>query len=795
MDSARYQRLKNLMIEALEQPKGARERFVDEACGDDAALRADLLRLIRHSISDGFLSDSALAVDERQQTESIIGTTIGRIRIDRLIARGGMGEVYAGEDELLERPVAVKLIRSQWRWSEARRDAFLAEARALSALAHPNICQVHDFFSDDRRDVLVMELIDGRTLRDVLAQDGPPGRRTALEWARQIADALVSAHEQGITHRDLKPDNVMLTRAGQIKVLDFGLARSLQPGVEIHGTAPGTQLAGTPGYLAPEQARGAATTPASDIWSFGLLMIECLTGQAPFDKKQTGPSLLDQARKGEVRIPNDQPRAETRLLRSALAFEAEKRPSARSLRQQLRKILDRPKRRLIALAGLSLTVLLIAGVARYTLDLQTERNLAEAAKMDAEMSRQDAEQARDQAEELAQFMLEDLYEGLDEVGRLDLLEPVADKALEYFVTRRGGDREDLQAELRANLALLRSAQIMEFQGRLMESIVVMRQTTSDLRSLSTVNPVNPELDFYLSFGLQRLSLQLNTAGLYDESRTVASESLAAAQRYFQLEQITQSESSDSNGDQSRLEAAWGLLLGAWNALSESGLRAGDFELAISSADQALQIVREQAPDLQIVDQKTADLSWTRCLALLQDLDAPGKANACEGPLAIDQAQFLIDPDNVNMKSNLSNSLWLMSLALRQEGRYVSALSHAEDSEDLALELIAWDPEQPQFQNLLSVILISKARILAELEREDQRLAALEQALTLTDAMIGDGKDHQVLHNHATVLALLGRQEQARPWAALLMDSGWNRPAFILLCQRLTLDPRCDEFNF
>jgi len=339
MDPARYQRLKNLMIDALEQADGDRERFIDEACGDDDALRADLLRLMGHSISDGFLADSAMAVEERQQTDSMIGARIGRIRIDRLLARGGMGEVFAGEDELLERAVAVKLIRNQWRWSEARREAFLAEARALSALAHPNICQVHDFFSDDDRDVLVMELIRGRTLRDILNEDGRPARRTALSWARQIADALVSAHEQGIAHRDLKPDNVMLTDNGQIKVLDFGLARSLPSGDDGPVEGHATQVAGTPGYLAPEQALGQPATPASDIWSFGLLLIELLTGEAPFDRQQTGPFLLDQARRAEVRIPRGQPRAETRLLRRLLSAEPGARPSARALRDQLQTIL------------------------------------------------------------------------------------------------------------------------------------------------------------------------------------------------------------------------------------------------------------------------------------------------------------------------------------------------------------------------------------------------------------------------------------------------------------------------
>ncbi|MCB1587610.1 MAG: serine/threonine protein kinase, partial [Xanthomonadales bacterium] len=138
-----------------------------------------------------------------------------------MIARGGMGEVYAGTDELLQRPVAVKLMKAALRMSAVRRSAFLAEAQVLSALRHRNICQVYDFFEDRAQDVLVLELIEGETLRSVL-QRGPAPQPIAI--ALQVADALVAAHERGVAHRDLKPENVMLTPAGQVKVLDFGLA-------------------------------------------------------------------------------------------------------------------------------------------------------------------------------------------------------------------------------------------------------------------------------------------------------------------------------------------------------------------------------------------------------------------------------------------------------------------------------------------------------------------------------------------------------------------------------------------
>jgi serine/threonine protein kinase len=775
MDPARYQRLKHLMIEALEQPNGERERFIDEACGDDPVLRADLLRLMRHSISDGFLADSALAVDEKQQAESMIGATIGRIRIDRLIARGGMGEVYAGEDQLLKRAVAVKLIRSQWRWSKARREAFLAEARALSALAHPNICQVHDFFSDDERDVLVMELIDGRTLREVLAQNGPPGRRLALSWAAQIADALVSAHEQGIAHRDLKPDNAMLTAAGQIKVLDFGLARSLPIGDKRSGSDAETQAGGTPGYLAPEQARGSPATPASDIWSFGVLLVELLTGKPAFDERQTGSSLLDQARRGEMFLPSGQPRSETRLLRWLLSPEPGLRPSAREVRQQLQRILDRPKRRLTAAAVSAVVLVLAFGGLRYTVDLQDERDLAEA--------------ARSEAESLAQFMLQDLYTGLDSVGRLDLLEPVADKSIDYFINRRRATPADAPNDLGTGLALMRSAQVMFYQGRLSDSISVMEESMRRLRSLQAERPDDLIVQFHLIEGLNDLSSQLNSAGFHSRSQAAAREALELAETL--LERVNHR----SDFSEEELVRTWDLLLQAWYALSDSALRGGDFQLSIDSAQSAMELIEARAPDLDLMDQRLADIAWTRCLAKLQLIRTAGQIETCQLPLDIDTVHFRSNPDDASAKLNYANSLWLMSQAQLIEGDPAGALERAKEAEDLARELIAWDPEQPRHSNTLAVTLISQARALAMLDRDEDRLQTLDQALSLTTWMVGRGDDHLVVHNHATILALLGRVEEARPWATMLIDSGWNRPEFIQLCQSLGLDPRCEAFEF
>ncbi len=161
------------------------------------------------------------------ETTSRVGTTVGHIRITRFIGAGGMGEVYEGFDETLRRKVAVKTIGRKARLTPTAKARFLREARALSALDHPHICKIYDYVEGDGSDFLVLEHIEGSNLADAI-QSGLD-RNLKLRIAEQIAGVLVAAHEKGVVHRDIKPTNVMLTRGGNAKVLDFGLARLAQP--------------------------------------------------------------------------------------------------------------------------------------------------------------------------------------------------------------------------------------------------------------------------------------------------------------------------------------------------------------------------------------------------------------------------------------------------------------------------------------------------------------------------------------------------------------------------------------
>ncbi|MEO1366703.1 MAG: serine/threonine-protein kinase, partial [Acidobacteriota bacterium] len=175
-------------------------------------------------MTQSFLEHSPTLLDT-DISEQILepGSRLGRFRIDGLLGRGGMGEVYAGFDETLKRPVAVKLIRAALRLSPSQRTRFLAEAQTLGGLRHANVCHVYDFLEGDEYDLLILELIEGETLRARLGAGPVP---EAVSIAAQIGRALEAAHQNGIVHRDLKPENILISKDGTVKVLDFGLART-----------------------------------------------------------------------------------------------------------------------------------------------------------------------------------------------------------------------------------------------------------------------------------------------------------------------------------------------------------------------------------------------------------------------------------------------------------------------------------------------------------------------------------------------------------------------------------------
>ncbi|HYL34354.1 MAG TPA: protein kinase [Bryobacteraceae bacterium] len=283
VDAERWRRVEGIFFAALERTPELRQAFLDGACTGDAELRHEVDSLLARADQPASILERPLM--DRTAAPIPAGTQLGPYQIVALLGKGGMGEVYRARDPKLNRDVAIKVLPAALA-SDARYMArFRREAQVLAALNHPNIAVIHGL--EDH--AIVMELVEGPTLAERIAE-GPLPLEEALSIARQIAEALEAAHEKGIIHRDLKPGNVKITPDGVVKVLDFGLAKTAQAAATADAshsptltrpTEPGLIL-GTPAYMSPEQAAGKPLDKRSDIWSFGVVLYEMLSGQRLF---------------------------------------------------------------------------------------------------------------------------------------------------------------------------------------------------------------------------------------------------------------------------------------------------------------------------------------------------------------------------------------------------------------------------------------------------------------------------------------------------------------------------------
>lgn len=208
-------------------------------------------------------------------TGEILG---GRYSILDTIGEGGMAIVYRAKDTLLNRVVAIKVLRPQYASDSEFRERFRREAQSAAALSHPNIVNVYDVGEDSGSNYIVMEWVDGQTLNDIIVRDGRLTVDVTADYSMQILDALEHAHRSGVIHRDIKPHNILITRDGHVKVTDFGIARA----ASASALTETGKVIGTVNYTSPEQARGASAIAESDIYSLGVVMYEMLTGRLPF---------------------------------------------------------------------------------------------------------------------------------------------------------------------------------------------------------------------------------------------------------------------------------------------------------------------------------------------------------------------------------------------------------------------------------------------------------------------------------------------------------------------------------
>jgi serine/threonine protein kinase len=354
MNQENWQEAKRIFNDALKLPANERAAYLDEVCAGHPALGGQVKTLLE-SYESGFLEETAV----HRVTEIIggnalkVGQKIGHYEIRETLGAGGMGEVFLAEDTELRRLVAIKILHTEVAEDKERVSRFIREARAASALNHPNILTIHEIgkFEDSR--FIVSEYVKGETLRERLQQENLDITES-LEIATQVAAALQAAHEAGIVHRDIKPENIIIRKDGLVKVLDFGLAKLLEPLAAAGGfsavsaastlpevrTNPGMVM-GTVAYMSPEQARGVAVDARTDIWSLGVCLYEMLSGKLPFPGDTTSDiiaSILKTEAEPLENLKEEIPRQLEEICFTSLAKELDERyQTAQEFLQDLRR--------------------------------------------------------------------------------------------------------------------------------------------------------------------------------------------------------------------------------------------------------------------------------------------------------------------------------------------------------------------------------------------------------------------------------------------------------------------------
>ena len=306
MDAERWRQVKRILEEARVLSPAERDEYLVKVCGSDAGLRKEVESLIAHGEQEeGFLDRYPVGRGEGRAMTLGPDARLGPYRIESSLGAGGMGEVYLAEDTKLGRKVALKVLSPELAESEERRARFKREAKVLAALDHPNIVQVFSVEEAEGTHFITMQLVRGKTLTELLPKNGFPLNKF-FDIAIPLADAVAAAHHERITHRDLKPDNMMVGDDGRIKVLDFGLAKptSGSAGGDADSTLPMAAktaegvIVGTLNYMSPEQAQGKAVDARSDIFSLGVVFYEMLTGRRPFGVKDVPLPLAERSPAG-----------------------------------------------------------------------------------------------------------------------------------------------------------------------------------------------------------------------------------------------------------------------------------------------------------------------------------------------------------------------------------------------------------------------------------------------------------------------------------------------------------------
>ena len=697
-----------------------------------------------------------------------------------------MGAVYAGYDEKLDRKLALKVLHAENRLDDEARERLLREARALSKLDHPNICRIYDYIESSDVDLLVLEYIDGQTLQSLI-EAGPVSRAEKLRIASDVARVLVAAHRVGIVHRDLKPDNVMITKAGEVKVLDFGLARWLHvsSGSRLRavnaseavsvpvpmdsnnlwfpvddssltvaqaratpsaGRFAGTEVGmtmGTPLYMSPEQARGETLTTASDLFSFGLLLQFLFTGNDPHPHGLSAREVILRAARGETMPANDVPGDVAALIGHLKQFAPADRPTAVEAVARLHHLSDKT-RRIVRRSAIAATIFLVVlGIWRYTVDLSR--------------ARADAEKRRAQAEDLINFMVGDLRTKLEAVQRLEVLDDVAEKALQYVGSSNPetATAEELVAQVQA---LNQLGEVRALQGNLAGAVTLFEQSLARAGAAVRRHPKNDEAKYVQA--LSHFWIANSHRLQADPAR-----GLEHARRYLAI--TSDLTARNPANDKYVLESAYahsqvGMLLE-----DQRDLKGAIAEYRVALAIKEAHAARHPGDDTAKED--TARTMNKLAFAVQKDGDLQSALRTFEDEVKLRQELVRRNPKQVRWKQDLAVSHTFVSALLEDLGETAAAIEHRREDVRLHGELAAYDASNTTWQRNLGRGRSQLGRKLGLRGEYDEALAHLRgseetlRALLAVDpkrtAWRGDYGRAQVFH--ATVLLARGDVVAAR----------------------------------
>ncbi len=724
-------------------------------------------------------------------------------------------------DPKLKRDVALKLLRHDDPQLAKR---MLLEAQAQARVKHPHVCPVYETGTTDGGQLYIaMQLIEGDAL-DVAAGEMSLEEKAGV--LREVASAVQAAHAAGLIHRDLKPGNIMVERLddGSWKpwVMDFGIARQHDaPGLTVTG-----QVMGTPAYMPPEQARGdqEAVDRRSDVYALGAVLYHLLTGRPPFTGQSTVEVLVHILQDEPVRVRKLAPQIPTDLETIAMTC-LEKDPerryrSARALAEDLTRYLEgepiaaRPAGILYRLgkkvrknkwATALATVLALglpAGAIKYTLDLDSERRRALAAQQEAE--------------DLTDFMLEDLYDRLRPLGRVDLLEEVARESLRHYEEGAEDDLDPGALHRRAR-ALRNVGRVLEAEGDTEESLAFFERYRSIMARLHAREPANLDWRHDLAMSHRLVGETLQEQGRLDEALVSYREALEfgrglAALAPERTEELwegyanvgwLQLERGELDEAMENLQASLSIARqqttlhpddAAWreNLVSIIGYigfvhqERGDDEAALATFTEALEESRAIATDDPSNTRWQFELALNhgRIAYLLQDRDdLEGAVESFRQAATLHEELADQDPANARWQRELAVSYSGLGSVLRRRGELEAASDNMEKSLGISRRLADRDPTNVSMRNDLAWDLIQLGMVREALAEPAAARAAWEEAVVIITP-IAEATDVPY-YRDTQVLALLnlGRVEEARPIVEKLLASGWDDAEFLELCRQ------------